>query len=530
MSVFGISMPIADLPGDRREDPHVGRRDRVGDVLAERGDLLHLHRGAELDLVAGHRRATRVAGDLGVDVELLEHLGEPGDDLVGGLRPRLVHRAGLEHLVGRERVGDVARQRELLDARRQRRVRRGLGALLDLLVGRRLGLLGHDRLALALAERPVLQDRGVVGLVAAVLVHVVGTGHRPDATAGTAARERCRLLLGGDLGLGRRTAQQAVAQLREPGRHLVDRGAGDHQHAEDREQHQQGYDDQGAAQQVQEERGDHEADGAAGLLEVLGVPAVRLRHAVGDVHQAEHAEQQRRPADDLPAGRAVAVRVAQVAPGDEAQQQRDEPAEQADRPVHHGAGEVAHSPGQLPPDRGRDHDGEPEQEQPGAVTTVLGFELAGGVPDLADGRSQHVGDAEPHGDEPPAEGEAERCNRASPVADGARRGTARLARAALRCRLPAGLAAGRPGRGTRGLRAGLRSRLGGSLVPRRRWGRRTGRHGAESTQRSHQSHASHAGPGPRAYASMTTGMIIGRRRCLLETQRPTTRRIVCCSW
>ena len=33
-----------------------------------------------------------------------------------------------------------------------------------------------------------------------------------------------------------------------------------------------------------------------------------------------------------------------------------------------------------------------------------------------------------------------------------------------------------------------------------------------------------------AQASTTTGMIIGRRRCLLDTQRPTTRLIVCCSW
>jgi hypothetical protein len=31
-------------------------------------------------------------------------------------------------------------------------------------------------------------------------------------------------------------------------------------------------------------------------------------------------------------------------------------------------------------------------------------------------------------------------------------------------------------------------------------------------------------------ASTTTGMIIGRRRWALETQRPMTRRIVCCSW
>jgi hypothetical protein len=32
------------------------------------------------------------------------------------------------------------------------------------------------------------------------------------------------------------------------------------------------------------------------------------------------------------------------------------------------------------------------------------------------------------------------------------------------------------------------------------------------------------------HASTTTGMIIGRRRCVLDTQRPTTLRMVCCSW
>ena len=39
-----------------------------------------------------------------------------------------------------------------------------------------------------------------------------------------------------------------------------------------------------------------------------------------------------------------------------------------------------------------------------------------------------------------------------------------------------------------------------------------------------------AGPTADAQASMTTGMIIGRRRWVLLTQRPTTRRTVCCSW
>jgi hypothetical protein len=503
LSVLGISMPI------------------------------DLHRGAELHLVPGHRRAARVAGDLGVDVELLEHLGQPTDHVVGGLGPRLVHRAGLEHLVGRQRVGDVAGQRELLHARRERRVRRGL----HLLVGGRLRLVGNVGGApLAAAERTVLQDRGVVGLVPGLRVHL---RHRTHPAAGTGALDRRGLLLvGGHLVLGRRTSEQLVAQLGQPGRHLVDRRAGDDQDAEDREQHQQGYDDQGAAQQVHEQRGHDEADGAAGLLEVLGVPAVRARHAVGDVHQAEHAEQQRRPADDLPACRTVAVGVAQGAPGHEAQQQRHEPAEQADRAVHDGAGEVTDPAGQLPPDRGGHHDGQPEQEQAGAVAAVLRVEVPGGVPDLADGRTQHVGDAEPHRDQPPSEGESERGNGASPVADRARRGAARL-RAPLGCGLPTGLAAGRPGRGCRPLRAGLGGRLGGASCPRRRWGRRTGRHGAECTQPSLPSHASHAGPSgpnsldpgsPAGQASTTTGMIIGRRRCLLETQRPTTRRIVCWSW
>ncbi len=150
----------------------------------------------------------------------------------------------------------------------------------------------------------------------------------------------------------------------EPGGHLVERGRGHDEQAEEREQHEQGYDDELAAQQVHEQARDHEADGAAGLLEGLGVAALRHRQAVGDVDQAEHPEQQRRPADHLTTGGTVALGVAQVAPGHEAQQQRDEPAEQPDRAVDDGADRVADSPGQLPPDRGGDDHGE---TRPGAA-------------------------------------------------------------------------------------------------------------------------------------------------------------------
>ena len=114
-SRLGISTPIADLPGIGRQDAYVGAGDRVRDVAAQRGDLLDLHGGPELDLVAGDRRAAGVAGDLGVDPELVEHLGQPVDDRVGGGRPGLVRAARLEHLVAGQactrcpRTGSAAR-------------------------------------------------------------------------------------------------------------------------------------------------------------------------------------------------------------------------------------------------------------------------------------------------------------------------------------------------------------------------------------------------------------------------------------
>ena len=42
----------------------------------QRGDLLDLDAGAEFDLVAGDGRAAGAAGDRGVDLELLQHLGD----------------------------------------------------------------------------------------------------------------------------------------------------------------------------------------------------------------------------------------------------------------------------------------------------------------------------------------------------------------------------------------------------------------------------------------------------------------------
>ena len=125
-SAFGISMPIADLPGIGRQDPHVRAGHRVGDVLAQRGDALDLDAGAELDLVAGHRRAAAEARDLRVDVELLEHVGQRLDD-VGRWR-RCASCAAARPRAGRAAAACSRRRRRAPAARlpRQRLRRRCL--------------------------------------------------------------------------------------------------------------------------------------------------------------------------------------------------------------------------------------------------------------------------------------------------------------------------------------------------------------------------------------------------------------------
>ncbi len=96
----------------------------------------------------------------------------------------------------------------------------------------------------------------------------------------------------------------------------------------EKEQHR--HHDVRRAEQVEEERGDDVADRPAALAQRAGVAGDRLRVALGDVDDAEQPEGERAPADDLPAGRAVVDRVAQVAPADDEQRQRHQPADLAD--------------------------------------------------------------------------------------------------------------------------------------------------------------------------------------------------------
>src|SRR4030095_2866206 len=95
------------LAGDRGQDPDIGGGDRVGNVLLWRRDAPHLARGSELHLIAGNRRSPGESGDLVVDLELLEHLGQRVDSRIIGAAPGAVRRAGLEDLGRRQVVGDI---------------------------------------------------------------------------------------------------------------------------------------------------------------------------------------------------------------------------------------------------------------------------------------------------------------------------------------------------------------------------------------------------------------------------------------
>ena len=102
-------------PGDRREDAHVGRRHRVGDVVAQARDPVDLHARRELELVAGDRRADGRADEAGVDAELVQRrledraalLDEPLVDRLARRRASAALAGGSFHAPGAARRAEV---------------------------------------------------------------------------------------------------------------------------------------------------------------------------------------------------------------------------------------------------------------------------------------------------------------------------------------------------------------------------------------------------------------------------------------
>ena len=108
-SRFGISMPIALLPGIGERIATSLLATAYDEVLGERRDAFDLDAVAERDLVAGDAGAAREAGDLGVDLELGEHAGDRRDHLVVGGRAGLGRGAGSEQGCRGQSVGPARR-------------------------------------------------------------------------------------------------------------------------------------------------------------------------------------------------------------------------------------------------------------------------------------------------------------------------------------------------------------------------------------------------------------------------------------
>ncbi len=363
------------LARDRGEDPHVVGGDRVGDVLGELRDLLDLDGRAELDLVARDRRAPGEAGDLRVDGELLQHAGDRLDHRVVGAAAALRHGSGGQQVAGRQLVdravrGGLHRETQLLA---HRGVRLGLpygwgGRGLGRLRGRGGRLLvrvdvGH-RGGLAAARGATQRDRR-------------GLGHRVGHRVGAALR--------GLFGVGGSAAEEPP----QPVRHLA--------HGRRREEQQRV-----ARQQHEHRRRDPrgEAGGQRGGRDVADRAATArpargfVRPVGGEVDEPQHGEDEQEPADGHTRPR---VR-ARVGRHEHHADDREQHGEHDRAAPHHVADARRHRApdrtARAEPDPGRADDGEHQQCDAEAVTTVGGVDLPGAAERPARGPTQ-PGDGAP---------------------------------------------------------------------------------------------------------------------------------------
>ena len=134
-----------------------------------------------------------------------------------------------------------------------------------------------------------------------------------------------------------------------------------------------------------------------------------------------------------PDGLGVAVRVPQEPPGQQHGQHRDDPGERAERVDRHGVDGPPRRVAHPAPQRGPEHDGHAEGEQPQAVPAVMRVQVARAAADAPGGEPDRAGHRHPGGRDRPA-GPSDQDD------DGIRRrragrpplGSAALPRAALR--------------------------------------------------------------------------------------------------
>ena len=179
----------------------------------------------------------------------------------------------------------------------------------------------------------------------------------------------------------------------EPVGHLVQRGRGDDEQAEEAEQEQQRHgavDGDGRLERA----GGEEADDAAGGAHAVGALG-RGGDAGGDVGEAARGEGEGRGADGGAGGGGVLLRGAQHPDAEGEQHERDGVADLAEGAGDDGVDDGADGSRHPPPLAGGDDDGEGDEQEADAVAAVLGLEVAAGVAHLAGDGAGGVRQAHP---------------------------------------------------------------------------------------------------------------------------------------
>ena len=263
---------------------------------------------------------------------------------------------------------------------------------------------------LALAALAVLLEQGrVVGL--GVLARLDGRAE-PDLPGDLAARPADRagatLVVLVDLQgvivvpVGFRPAvPEHHAQVGEALRYPVHRGPGDEQQAVQRQQRQQRR--RRPRRHGGGERPGHQVAHEAAALMHRARAVGRARRALRHVDQAGRGEQQRGPADGCADRLGVAVRVSQEPPGQQHREHRYHPGQGAERVDRRGTdgppGRVVHPA----PQRGREHDGDAQGEQPHAVPAVVRVQVARAAADGPGREPDRAGRDHPGGRDRPAD-------------------------------------------------------------------------------------------------------------------------------
>ena len=149
-------------------------------------------------------------------------------------------------------------------------------------------------------------------------------------------------------------------------------------------------------------------------------PPTGSRAAVGDVHEAEHAEAERRPADHLATGRPVADRVAHDPPADQHHHQRHQPADLADRAGDDGADELHDAAGHPNQTAAAITMASPKRNSPAPSRRCSGSRSRALCPMPRAAEPDAVGDAEPDRGESAEQRLEEPRDRTGAVAHGTR--------------------------------------------------------------------------------------------------------------